>query len=277
MAASNLLTSLANVKAWAGVTTSNEDALLIRLIGSVSRVILAYLQRPTLFKHAVADVFDGVGQRAQMLREYPVLAVNSVLIGGQTIPASSSYPNSGYIVDSWNGYPPARPQQLSLIGYCIGSRMPGGLSITYTAGFAVSGESHTIPGAPYAVAVNAPNGPWGQDDGVTFANGTALTLVAGTPAAGQYAVQGDMTQANYGQYTFAAADVGKAVLISYSYIPADIEEIACEMVGERYSYKSRIGYVSKTLAGQETVTFSQKGLPDYVQSALNPYKSVVLV
>jgi hypothetical protein len=53
-----------------------------------------------------------------------------------------------------------------------------------------------------------PFGPWASDFGVTYGNGTALTVVTRNPAAAQYSV------AN-GVYTFAAADAGASVLIFY--------------------------------------------------------------
>jgi hypothetical protein len=146
------------------------------------------------------------------------------------------------------------------------------VSVTYTAGFVVQKEAQTVPASPgpYTVAVNAPNGNWAVDQGVTYANGTALTLVTGTPSTGQYSVSN-------GTYTFAAGDASAAVLISYSYIPADIEQACIEMVGERYNYKNRIGTVSKSLGGQETVSFSQKDMPDFIKTMLQPYRRVILV
>lgn len=266
----NSLTTLANVKAWAGVTTSNDDALLTRLIGSASRFILSVLQRPTLFQNVFTDVFDGVGQRGQMLRNFPVLSVSSVLIDGQVIPAAVGQTGSGYVLDPWDGFPPGRPQSIALRGYSF-CRGYDNISISYTAGFVVQNEAQTIPATPFQVTANAPNGPWAVDQGVTFANGgAALAPVSGTPATSQYSV------AN-GVYTFAAGDTGKGVLISYSYVPADIEQACCELVGERYKVKDRIGYVSKSLGGQETVTFSQKEMSDFTSGLLVPYKRVVLV
>lgn len=72
-------------------------------------------------------------------------------------------------------------------------------------------EASVVPsGAPYTVSPQ--NAATLVDDGgVTYAaSGLPLVKVAATPGAGQYAL-------NNGVYTFAAADTGKAVLISYSY------------------------------------------------------------
>lgn len=72
-------------------------------------------------------------------------------------------------------------------------------------------EAAAVPGAsPYTVSVvNAST--WVKDLGVLYAaTGLPLLQVASAPAAGQYSVAS-------GIYTFAAADTGKAILISYNY------------------------------------------------------------
>lgn len=64
--------------------------------------------------------------------------------------------------------------------------------------------------SPYEVTV-ANSATWIDDAGVTYAaTGLPLTQVASAPAAGEYSVAA-------GVYTFATADAGKAVLISYTY------------------------------------------------------------
>ena len=147
---------------------------------------------------------------------------------------------------------------------------PAGLS---SSGFVIQNEAQTVPGSVYQITPKAPNGSFAVDQGVTYANGTAMTAVTSSPATGQYIAP----TATNAFYQFAAGDANAAVLISYSYIPADIEDACINMVGERYSYKGRIGYVSKSLAGKETVTFSQKDMPAFISTMLQPYKRVVLV
>lgn len=70
-------------------------------------------------------------------------------------------------------------------------------------------EAGTIPGTPYQVTV-ANSSNWTTDLGVTDTTGTVYTRVASSPAAGQYSVAA-------GVYTFAAANTGVNVLISYLY------------------------------------------------------------
>lgn len=71
-------------------------------------------------------------------------------------------------------------------------------------------EAGSIPAStPYTVTVSN-SAHFVQDGGVLFTTGQPLVAVASGPIAGQYTVSA-------GVYTFAAADEGKAVLITYSY------------------------------------------------------------
>ena len=73
-------------------------------------------------------------------------------------------------------------------------------------------EGATIPSTPYQVTV-ANGASFDANLGVAFAlNGQQLTRVASGPTTGQYSVN-----TTTGVYTFASADTGKAVLITYSY------------------------------------------------------------
>lgn len=275
--ASNQLTSLANVKSWANVTTTSDDVLLTRLIGSASRFILNYLNRPTLFQNVFNEVYDGVGQRALTLRHYPAVAVNSLLILGLAVTASTGAPNCGYILDGWDGMPPGKPQALHLYGYRFPHGAPQSIAVGYIAGFVVQSEPQTVPATPSQITPNAPYGNWAVDQGVTYANGTALTAVTANPTQGQYVPPNPTGNSPTLYYQFAAADANAQVLLSYSYVPADIEDACVALVGERYKYKNRIGEVSKSLGGAESMAYSQKDMPDYLRTLLQPYKRVVLV
>ena len=264
------LTTLDNVKAWLGSETTTDDLLLNRLIQQVSRFILSYLQRPSLFLQTYRDVYDGSGSSRIMLRQWPVLSVSSLTVGAQSISAAASFGQPGYAVSPWDGMPPGPPQSLDLNGYVF-CRGIGNVAVEYDAGYAVQAEPQTVPAiSNYSLAVDQPSGMWADDQGVTYADGTPMTAVTGDPSTGQYKVIGG------GVYQFAAADAGAAVLISYSFVPSDIEEACAELVGYWYSKRTRIGLVSKAMAG-ETTTFSQKDMPDSVKAVLNPYRRQIPV
>jgi hypothetical protein len=276
MAASDLA-ALADVKTWlsgsSGIGTS-DDTLLARLITDVSGAITAYLGRPSLTPRAFTEWLDGDGKARIFLRRYPALQVSSLLIDNHPViaaapPAAGGPHPRGYLLEPWDGLPPGRPQPLDVFGTVFRQGRQN-IVVNYEAGYAVSGESGTVPAAPgpYNVTAAAPFGPWASDNGVPFANGTALTAVAGSPAAGQYNVAG-------GVYTFAAANAGAVVLISYGFIPAAINNACIEWVAERYRYRTRVGQSAQTVAGQMTSSYSLKDIPDFIRASLDPYRSVV--
>jgi hypothetical protein len=88
--------------------------------------------------------------------------------------------------------------------------------VSTTGGVTVAAdEPHSIPaGTPFTILIAPPStGTFSTDLGVFNATtGLPYTRVASTPATGQYSVN----QSN-GTYTFAAADEGLAITISYSY------------------------------------------------------------
>jgi hypothetical protein len=267
-----LLTSLASAKTWLGIMTAADDALLTRLIAGASRLILGQINRSTLLSTAYQYAYSGVGSDRMMLAQWPVTTFAGVSIDGIDIPQSTSPGNYGWTCDLWDGVGPGAPSLLWLRGYRF-TRGARNVVAAYTAGYLVSGETAIVPAMPYQVTAQAPQGPFAADGGVVYATtGTPLTKIAsGTPTIGQYKVDA------LGVYTFAAADQGAAVLLAYSFIPADIENACFELVGEQYRAKSHIGEVSKSLGGQETVSYSQKAMSDYVKALLQPYKMTVPV
>src|SRR5262249_6589951 len=52
----------------------------------------------------------------------------------------------------------------------------------------------------------------------------------------------------------------------YATTPPDIAQACIELVAQHYRERSRIGEVSKTVGGGETVTFSQKDMSDPVKT-----------
>lgn len=72
-----------------------------------------------------------------------------------------------------------------------------------------------IPATPFTITPTVPSsGTWSEDLGVLSAAGLTMTRVASAPTTGQYSVAA-------GVYTFAAADTGLRVYISYAYTFTD--------------------------------------------------------
>lgn len=272
MAASDL-TSLASVKAYLGITTDASDPVILALVTNVSRAIYSALQRTSVLPQAWSETFDGDGARAITMKNWPVTAVSAVTINGVAIPVSppwvvgQSY-TPGYVVDSWDGSVPGVMQRVSLRGY---RWSPGrqNVIIAYTAGYQITGEAASVPAVtPYTIAPLAPLGRWGSDLGVSYANGVALTPTTGAPAVGQYQVLS-------GKYVFAAGDANAAVVLNYGFFPYDLTQAALEWVAFRFKYAANIGWKTKSLGGQETITIDTGAMNAGTQAMIQPYKRII--
>jgi hypothetical protein len=266
------LTTAAAVQAWlasAGAAAGVAD--LAPLISGVSRQILSNLGRQIL-PAVVAQALDGDGSSEIMLREWPVVSVASLAINGVAIAAAPPLVANGvfapgYMLESAQAYPPGRPQSLSLRGYGFYCGQQNVL-LSYVAGYQISAEAQTVSGG--AATVSAPFGPWASDQGVVYATtGVKLVKVSGAPAVGQYQLGGSP-----GAYVFNAADNAAGVLISYGFVPQDLQNAASAWCAEIVSYRSRIGRRSQSLGGQETVSYIVDAMPKQVDAALQPYRRV---
>ena len=140
-------------------------------------------------------------------------------------------------------------------------------------------EAGLIPATPGPYTVTVANSAgWVTDLGVKYAaTGLPLTRVASAPAAGQYSVAA-------GVYTFAAADQGLGVGISYTYTPTsntvgETVTMTNQLLGTAPSFKSVVSQVFNgervTLTLNQCVstkyTFSTKledfNIPDFEFSA----------
>lgn len=270
---------------WMGNDTDPNQPILSQLISSMSRNLIGKLNRSRLYNQQYIRTIDGVGNYQIMLPDYPVTSIVSIFIGGQLIkPAiiNTDNPGYGYKFIPWIGDLPGSP---AIVEFLNGFWRAGvqNIKATYNAGYMVSAEAHSVPPAtgPYTITVDQPQGIWCRDNGVSYANsGLVLTPVITAPTIGQYIPPPDTTP---GLYTFNAADSDAALLFSYSYVPADLSEACNQMVAERLSYRDRIGIISKSLGGQETMRW-QRGnrsysmwpdLPPEVAGMIMPYYCVI--
>lgn len=262
------LASFSNVSAALGGVSDADAPRVKRMIGMASSVVHSVLQRPNLFRHTYSDLYDGAGRERQMLRQWPALSVESLTVAGVSIAPAAGYGQAGYRLEPWDGFPPGGPQSLILSGSAF-FRGRGNVAVTYTAGYAVEGEAHLVPSTPgYDVTANAPCGSWAVDHGVTYGDGASLVKVAQSPAQGQYSV-------SEGVYSFNAADAGQPVRLSYSFIPAEIEQAVIDIVVSSSEFDAG-GNIKLMKAGDATLErFSPSALSRDTMALLQPYKSVV--
>lgn len=293
------LTTLVRVQLWLpGSGTAANPLLSSVVIPDASRMIINKLNRARLFLQTFTRIIDAVGNYQIVLPDYPVLGITSVQMGSALVqpfplPTPGQAPPlpqltlagySGYRFVPWMGDLPGDPAVVEMVGGVFWRGVQN-VKVTYQAGYAIQNEPQVVPATPFQVTVNQPQGIWCRDGGVTYSNGTALVAVTGTPAGGQYVPPLDppSTLAALGQYTFSAADSGRTVLITYSFVPSDLEMACIQQVGEVFSYRDRIGQLDKTLGGQETIRYLRGGIgrgqvfdiaPE-VEARIWPYVSVI--
>jgi len=78
------------------------------------------------------------------------------------------------------------------------------------------------------------------------------------------------------QYYFnrGRANVNIVYTAGFASVPFDIEQACIELVALRYNERSRVGLVSKGLAG-ETTAFAQRAMSDSIMTKLRQYQRVV--
>lgn len=265
------LTTTANVKSFLNITTSTDDALVARLVTAASAFILAWLNRD-LFSNSYTEVRDGTGTSFLTLRQFPIISVQSVLVNNVAVPLAPNSVSYGYGFDD---------KRLWLTG-ATWSRGVRNVTVQYTAGLASTGQTQQVTAeravvpltGPYTIT-SAQAQTFDTDLGVIFAPaGAALVEVSGVPTTGQYAIN-DAT----GVYTFAAADAGKAVALTYLYfwaVPLPVEQACIELVAAKYKLRTRVGVTSQTI-GPEHITYSVKDIPPEVRGLLQQYRQVVPV
>lgn len=288
------LTTVARLENWlTGYSQNPPTSLFQQLITSMTQMIYGKINRGAIYSRSYTRVTNGFGTNALVLPDYPVTSVTALQVGAAAVPASP-LPNPitglaaglqtgfGYRLIPWAGN---LPGENAVLEFQNGLFYPGvqNVSVTYIAGYLISKEPQTVPSSPgpYTITVSQPLGVWSRDNGVVYAaSGVALVPVGSNPTVGQYIPPPD---SNPGLYTFSSLDSGAALLVSYSFIPADLEEACIQMVAERLQYRKQVGVSSQSLAGQETIHYLRGGrrnqmfpdLPPEVDALISPYVNIV--
>lgn len=276
------LTTLTTLQAYLPGTSAPSATVLSGLITRISRSILTHLNRSFIIPKDYVQRFNGSGTRSLVLPNWPVLSLDSVTISGGAVTligddSDLAYQSYGIRIQDWDGIPPGDPAVLEYAGgyFTFGSQ---NVVVSYRAGYKITDEARVIPAtSEFRITPLAPYGIWATDEGVTYDDGTALTAIStGTPLAGQYLPPNpDAVSSARTYYTFNASDAERAVLLSYGFVPADLEQAVLEFVMERSAYRSRPGIKSQTLASQETIVYNNSSLSRFVDEVLMGYKSVL--
>ncbi len=173
------LVSLADLKTWLDLASTDDDALLGRLITQVSRATLAFLDRGNILPARVVETRDGRNDTEIVLRQWPATSIAALSIDGAAIapapPLVAGSPHrSGYLLEAAERAPPGHMQRLALRGRLFTAGVQN-ICVAYTAGYQVSAEPAVVPAtAPYEVLAQEPYGDWAGDCGVVYAERHAL-------------------------------------------------------------------------------------------------------
>lgn len=118
------LTTLAAVKAYAGVTVTTDDVLLGQLITAYSQFVRSWLNRDIL-RVTYSVRLSGRGGHSVQLPQYPIRSIASLSIEGVVIVAQPSWGASGYYFDD---------TRLYVEGYYF-TKGNGNVLVTFDAGF----------------------------------------------------------------------------------------------------------------------------------------------
>ena len=102
----------------------------------------------------------------------------------------------------------------------------------------------------------------------------AIPRAASTRAAG-YAFSPMQLFVRGYRFIRGVQNVAFSYTAGYPSIPPDIAQACIELVALRYRERTRIGEVSKSLGGAETVTYAQKDLSDAIKTLLQQYRMVI--
>lgn len=262
MSAPNL-TSLARVKSWLGITTDTDDVFLGNLISAASRYIYRYITLATVAVTDYVERRDSYGNNWIRPHNWPLLSVESIQYGGISITAEATGNplSAGYTISA----PDYGAARLTLHGYPWFPKGKDQVLLTYTAGFREVDEPQVVPATPFTLSTDL---LWAGSISVSTALGVEMTQVDASPADGEYSVS------STGQYTFNVAQEGATVLITYSYVPDDLSQAVTELVGQTYKSKDQINLRSKSLGGQETISYFQNQITPSIQMMLQPFVKV---
>jgi Phage gp6-like head-tail connector protein len=250
------LATLASVKRFLVITTTNQDELLSNLIATESQAIEGYCVRSFAREVRTGVVLDGSGSSVLVLPDTPIVSVQSLSVGGKAVPASDGPSSYGYQFDE------------SAL-YLVGDKFPyqrRAVEASWTAGYV--GETTAVVPAGNAPTITpsgtAVKGGWAREDlGVDY-NGLVLERVTGAPAT---ALQYSFSD---GVYTFNSGAAGYSLTLAFSFVPGPVMQACIEMVGLDLKQRDSLGVKSRGIAG-ESVTYETGGMTTSVKHLLAPY------
>lgn len=159
MALVNALTTLADVKALAGISSSDttQDARLEAIINGVSSQVSTYCARNFKRQTYTGETYSPSNRQLLILRNMPVVSVSSITIDGTAQTQGTDYilapeyADAGMLYREW-GWTGQTINRLNLVSDVISMRRS--ILITYIAGWHLPGDAGYIAGDPASLPLD---------------------------------------------------------------------------------------------------------------------------
>lgn len=118
------LTTLAKLKQYLGITSTNDDAMLTELLASAEAFVLSYIDT-NIEVQPFSERYNGTGSTGLVPDHTPIQSVTSLKVDGMVISPSAAHGQPGYFFDS---------TMIVLRGYKF-TRGRLNVELSYTAGY----------------------------------------------------------------------------------------------------------------------------------------------
>jgi hypothetical protein len=215
------MTTLADVKAMLGITDATQDVRLENLINFASAMIAKYCDRVFTRSTYTSEAYAGTNRQLLVLRQWPVVSVSLVTVGGTTMPATEYEVKSQdqamgaiYRPNGWN------QNTQYATGLTLDTWASGrDYAVTYIAGYYMPGDVTRAPLEPHYVLGDVTSLPLDLTD-------LCMRMVAAQNTAWKYQAQG-LKRITEGGLTY---EWGSAATFGRHGLPGDLEAVI-----DRYS------------------------------------------
>jgi hypothetical protein len=260
------LTTVAAVKSYLGLTSSNQDILIGQIIARESAFVEQWTGRTFPSVTRTSKRLNGTGTTRLVLPDGPILSVSALSIFGTAIAESPDGVQAGFVFDDTCLYLVG-----GIAGIGWGDRFPTqhqSVVCSWVAGYQES-ETDFVPTGNTPTLTPTMGGTAATVVSVTDETTDAvLTQVGAAPLAGEYSFSD-------GTFTFNSAQYNDSVTMSYYYVPAAVEQAVSEMIALDLQQRNNVGVTSKSLAG-ESISYERRGMTESAKEMLMPYKRMVV-
>jgi len=282
-ATTGALTTLANYKAYTGITSSDDDSLITALIARATSAIQAYCDR-NLISDTYRDIYDGNGETELFLEQVPITDIQMLATDRVDVVRITNTSS-----DAWNAYikvAESGADSVSLSCIIQGGSNDGTDTISFS-----SRGTHTI--SSLVTAINNLAKGWSAElllDAYGSYDAMELLALKGMSCLNQYAyLQIPIELQDDFDYD---GDIGCVYLDSgfprgrrnitvrytagYTTIPAELEQICIDLVNVYYQCRKTNPTVAAEKLGDHSITFiDQRGgrndIPQGIAYRLAPY------